>query len=508
MLSKIISFSLFGVEALPVEVEVYVSRGLPGVTIVGLPDSSIKESRERIRAAIINSGFDFPLRKITINLSPADLKKEGTGFDLAIALGILASDGLLERSFFEDRAFIGELSLDGSIKGVRGILPFVLKAKELNLKEIILPADNLKEAFLVKNFKILGFDHLREVLDYLRFGTKPTYKEIEEVCFEEEPLGDFSEVAGQSLAKRAFEIAAAGGHNLLMIGPPGAGKTMLAQRIPTILPPLTYEEAIETTKIYSIAGLLDPERPFITQRPFRNPHFGISEVGLIGGGNIPRPGEISLAHNGVLFLDEFPEFRRDVIEALRQPLEEGRVTITRAAYTVTYPAKFMLVAAANPCKCGYLGHPLKACQCSYQEIRKYQSKLSGPIIDRIDLHVEVPPVEIREILEEKGKTGESSIEIRQRVMEARKRQEKRYGTPLKLNSHLKPKEIKKYCLLEVGGESFLENALQKIGFSARAVHKILKVARTIADLEDCEIIKKKHLAEAIQYRLLERKKYE
>ncbi|MFN3921464.1 MAG: YifB family Mg chelatase-like AAA ATPase, partial [Caldimicrobium sp.] len=300
----------------------------------------------------------------------------------------------------------------------------------------------------------------------------------------------------------------AGGHNLLMIGPPGAGKTMLAQRIPTILPPLTYEEILETTKIYSIAGLLSPEKPYVTQRPFRNPHFGISEVGLIGGGNTPRPGEISLAHNGVLFLDEFPEFRRDVIEALRQPLEEGRVTITRASYSVTYPAKFMLVTAANPCKCGYLGHPLKACQCSYQEIKKYQSKLSGPIIDRIDLHVEVPPVEIREILEEKGKGGETSKEIRERVIKARKKQEERYGTSLKLNAHLKPKEIKKFCILEAGAESFLEKALEKIGFSARSVHKILKVARTIADLEDCEIIKKKHLAEAIQYRVLERKRYE
>lgn len=508
MLSKILSFSLWGFEALPVEVEVYVSRGLPGVTIVGLPDSSIKESRERIRAAIINSGFDFPLRKITINLSPADLKKEGTGFDLAMALGILASDELIEKSALENRAFIGELSLDGSLKGVRGILSFVLKAKELKLSELILPLDNLREASLVKDLRVIGFKHFREVIDYLKFGSKPNYNEAKEINYEEEPSGDFSEVAGQHLAKRAFEIAAAGGHNLLMIGPPGAGKTMLAQRIPTILPPLTYEEILETTKIYSIAGLLSPEKPYITQRPFRNPHFGISEVGLIGGGNTPRPGEISLAHNGVLFLDEFPEFRRDVIEALRQPLEEGRVTITRASYSVTYPAKFMLVTAANPCKCGYLGHPLKACQCSYQEIKKYQSKLSGPIIDRIDLHVEVPPVEIREILEEKGKGGETSKEIRERVIKARKKQEERYGTSLKLNAHLKPKEIKKFCILEAGAESFLEKALEKIGFSARSVHKILKVARTIADLEDCEIIKKKHLAEAIQYRVLERKRYE
>ncbi|MFN3504837.1 MAG: YifB family Mg chelatase-like AAA ATPase [Caldimicrobium sp.] len=510
MLSKIISFFLFGFEAIPVEVEVYVSRGLPGVIIVGLPDSSIKESRERIRAAIVNSGFDFPLRKITINLSPADLKKEGTGFDLAIAMGILASDKLIEVETLKDRAFIGELSLDGSLRGIRGILPFVLKAKKLNLKEIILPIENLREATLVRDFKVLGFKHLREVVDYLKFEKQPEIEEdyLKGFSFEEEISGDFSEVSGQVLAKRAFEIAAAGGHNVFLLGPPGAGKTILTQRLPSILPPLTYEEALETTQIYSIAGLLSPNKPFITQRPFRNPHFGISDVGLIGGGNVPRPGEISLAHNGVLFLDEFPEFRRDVIEALRQPLEEGKVSITRASYSVTYPARFMLVAAANPCKCGYLGHPLKACQCTYQEIKKYQSKFSGPILDRIDIQVEVPPVELKEILGEKVGGSESSKEIREKVMSARKVQERRYGSSLKLNAHLKPKEIKKYCVLEKGAQDFLEKALEKLGFSARAVHKILKVSRTIADLEGCEIIKKEHLAEAIQYRILEKRKYE
>ena len=509
MLSKALSFTLLGLSAFPVEVEVDLSRGLPGITIVGLPDSSIKESKERIRSALINSGLNFPLKKIIVNLSPADLKKEGTGFDLAIALGILSGEGLIEKENLKNRAFVGELSLDGSLKGVRGILPFVLKAKELNLEEIIIPYENLREAKLVKNFKVSAFKHLREVFDYLKFGNKPSYGEdFQEDFFEEEILGDFSEIVGQHLAKRAFEIAAAGGHNLLIIGPPGAGKTMLASRLPSILPPMTYEEALETTKIYSVAGLLSQEKPFISTRPFRNPHFNISEAGLIGGGTFPKPGEVSLAHNGVLFLDEFPEFRRDVIEALRQPLEDGKVTITRAAFTVTYPARFMLICAMNPCRCGYLGHPTKACQCTYQEIKKYKSKLSGPIVDRIDLHVEVPPVEIKELLQETPKNLETSKDIRERVIFARKVQEKRYGTPLKLNAHLSSKEIKKYVKLETGGEAFLEKASEKYGFSARSLHKVLKVARTIADLSGCEIIKKEHLAEALQFRILERKIYE
>jgi len=509
MLSKVLSFSLYGLEAYPVEVEVDLSRGLPGVTIVGLPDSSIRESRERIRSALINSGFEFPLKKIIINLSPADLKKEGTGFDLAMAIGILAGNKLLPEEVLKERAFIGELSLDGTLKGVRGILPFVLKAKELSLREIIIPFENLREAKLVKNFRALGFKHLREVIDYLKFESLSSYEEeIEEPIFSEEFVGDFNEVTGQYFAKRAFEISAAGGHNLLIIGPPGAGKTMLASRMPSILPPMSYEEALETTKIYSVAGLLTPEKPFITTRPFRAPHFSISEAGLIGGGTIPKPGEISLAHNGVLFLDEFPEFRRDVIEALRQPLEEGKVTITRASFTVTYPARFILICAMNPCRCGYLGHPTKPCQCTFQEIKKYRSKLSGPIVDRIDLHVEVPPVEVKELLREGGGQGESSKEIRERVIFARNLQMRRYGNPLKLNAHLTPKEIKKYCKLESGAESFLEKAIEKLSFSARAIHKILKVSRTIADLANCVIIKKEHLAEALQYRILERKNYE
>lgn len=509
MLSRSLSFTLLGIEAFPVEVEVDLTRGLPGITIVGLPDSSIKESRERIRSALINSGFDFPLQKITINLSPADLKKEGTGFDLAVALGILAGSGYFGVEKLTNCAFIGELSLDGALRGVKGILPAMLKAKELGLKEVIIPLENLREALLVRGVRILPFRHLREVVDYLRDGIEPQY-EVDPVSFseEEEVLEDFSDVQGQSLAKRAFEIAAAGGHNLLIIGPPGAGKTMLAQRMPSILPPMSYEEALETTKVYSVAGLLNEKRPMIRQRPFRNPHFTISEAGLIGGGNIPRPGEVSLAHHGVLFLDEFPEFRRDVIEALRLPLEDGKVTISRASLSVTYPARFMLICAMNPCRCGYLGHPQRACQCSFQEIKKYRSKLSGPIIDRIDIHVEVQPVDIRDLIYQSGEKGESSKDLRERVIRARKIQEKRFGSPTKLNAHLKAKEIKRFCKMEPGAEAFLEKAISKLSFSARALHKILKVARTIADLEECDIIRKSHLAEAIQYRALERKNYE
>ncbi|OQY40576.1 magnesium chelatase [Candidatus Atribacteria bacterium 4572_76] len=507
MLSKLYSAAIFGVEAFMVEIEVDIHPGLPSFNIVGLPDTAVQESRERVRAAIKNSEFEFPMQRITVNLAPADIKKEGPIFDLSIALAILVASKQVKPDLLNEYLIMGELSLDGSIKSVNGMLPIALMAKKIRKNKLLVPKVNAKEAGIISQLKVFPVDSLYEVVEFLnkRISIVPVSIDLEAIFqLSKNNLIDFADVKGQEHAKRALEVAAAGSHNVIMIGPPGSGKTMLARRLPTILPSLTLDESIEITKLYSIANLLPPDIPLVTERPFRSPHHTISNVGLIGGGKTPKPGEISLAHNGVLFLDELPEFSRSALESLRQPLEDGIVTISRSLSSVSYTSSFMLIASLNPCPCGFYGDPVKVCTCSSSQIVKYRSKISGPLLDRIDIHIEVPRVNCREVMEKDFE--ENSFTIRERVEKARKIQRERYGEDnIFCNAQMTKKQIKKYCNIDDNAKNLLYKAMEKLNLSTRAYDRILKVARTIADLEQSEKIEISHLSEAIQYRSLDRK---
>lgn len=500
-LAKVSSAAVVGLDARPVEVEVDISQGLPSFTIVGLPDKAIEESKERVRSAIKNSGVQFPMSRITVNLAPADIKKEGPAYDLAIAIGILIADEKLPE-IAKDILLVGELSLNGDLRHISGILPMASSLKR-RFREIILPEINRDEAAIVKGIIIRPVQTLKNLISYLKNEKDlPPYWHKFKIETPTKFEYDFSEVKGQEQAKRAMEIAAAGNHNLFFFGPPGAGKTLLARTLPSILPALTSDEALEVTKIYSVAGLLPQDQPLIIVRPFRSPHHTTSSVALVGGGTFPKPGEITLAHRGVLFMDEFAEFPRSVLEALRQPLEDGVVTVSRAQGSLIFPAKFILIAAQNPCPCGYLGDPVKSCICTPSQISRYQKRVSGPILDRIDLHLNIPAVKYEKMTDEKS--SESSIEIQKRVIKARKIQLKRLG---KANAEMKPKELKIYCSLDDMSKELLKTAVNQLNLSMRQYSRVLKVARTIADLEGQEKISSSHIAEALQYRPQERNMY-